>query len=105
MNLSNRLGNAVLTLATLVLFQRRIRDSQSGMWVFKSPLFAELRPESDGMPFSEEIKIKALSNRRIKFDECHIAYHPRIGEVKLQKWRDGVRNLVYLVKLRLRPLS
>jgi hypothetical protein len=105
MNLSNRVGNAVLTLFTLVLFFRGIKDSQSGMWIFKSPLFAELRPESDGMPFSEEIKIKALANRRIKFDEYHISYHPRIGEVKLQKWRDGVRNLLYLVKLRMRPLS
>jgi len=105
MNLSKRVGNAILTLTTRVLFLRRIKDSQSGMWVFKSPLFAGLRPESDGMPFSEEIKIKAVANRRIKFDEYHIAYHPRIGEVKLQKWRDGVRNLLYLVKLRMRPLS
>ncbi len=103
MNLTNRLGNACLTMATLVLFFRGIKDSQSGMWVFKSPLYARLRPQSDGMPFSEEIKIKALTTKGVKFDECHISYHPRIGEVKLQKWRDGLRNLFYLIKLRLRP--
>ena len=105
MNLSNRFGNAVLTLATLVLFMRGIRDSQSGMWIYRSTLFGELRPQSDGMLFSEEIKIKALTNRRIRFDERHITYHPRIGEVKLQKWRDGMRNLLYLVKLRVRTFS
>jgi len=100
MNLSNRLGNAILTFATLVLFMRGIRDSQSGMWIFRSSLYAELAPESDGMPFSEEIKIAAIRHPKAKFEEYHIKYHPRIGEVKLQKWRDGMRNLWYLLKLR-----
>jgi glycosyltransferase involved in cell wall biosynthesis len=100
MNIANRVGNALLTMATLVLFMRAIRDSQSGMWIFRTALYRELNPMSDGMPFSEEIKIKALMNRRVRFGECHIGYHQRIGEVKLQKWRDGVRNLLYLVKLR-----
>jgi dolichol-phosphate hexosyltransferase len=100
MNFSNKVGNGVLTFATLVLFMRGIRDSQSGMWIFKSPLYRELAPRSDGMPFSEEIKIKAIRRRGVRFDEYHIRYHPRIGEVKLEKWRDGFRNLWYLVKLR-----
>jgi glycosyltransferase involved in cell wall biosynthesis len=105
MNLSNRVGNAVLTMATLILFMRPIKDSQSGMWIFRSPLFSDLAPQSDGMPFSEEIKIRALTNRRVKFDEYHVTYHPRIGEVKLQKWRDGMRNLLYLVRLRMQTFS
>ncbi|MGD1047836.1 MAG: glycosyltransferase family 2 protein [Candidatus Krumholzibacteriaceae bacterium] len=100
MNFSNKVGNAVLTCATLVLFMRGIKDSQSGMWIFRSALYRELAPESDGMPFSEEIKIKAIRRRGVKFEEYHIRYHPRIGEVKLEKWRDGFRNLSYLVKLR-----
>ena len=104
MNRSNKIGNAVLTFATLVLFMRGIKDSQSGMWIFRSPVYGMLRPRSEGMPFSEEIKIKALADRRITFDECHITYRPRIGEVKLQKWRDGLRNLLYLVKLRVETL-
>lgn len=101
MNFSNKFGNAILTLATLILFLRPIRDSQSGMWIFRSPLYRELAPRSDGMPFSEEFKIKAIRNPRVRFAEHHVRYHPRIGEVKLQKWRDGFRNLWYLVKLRL----
>lgn len=100
MNVTNRAGNAVLTFATLVLFMKGIRDSQSGMWIFRSRLYAELAPRSDGMPFSEEIKIKAIRHPRAKFGEYHVRYHPRIGEVKLQKWRDGMRNLWYLVQLR-----
>jgi glycosyltransferase involved in cell wall biosynthesis len=100
MNFSNKAGNAVLTFATLALFGKKIGDSQSGMWIFRTALYAELAPKSDGMPFSEEIKIKAIMNRRIAFGEYHIRYRPRIGEVKLEKWRDGMRNLWYLVRLR-----
>ncbi|RJR31755.1 MAG: glycosyltransferase family 2 protein [Candidatus Latescibacterota bacterium] len=103
MNVSNRVGNWILTAATLVLFMRGIRDSQSGMWIFRSSLFREIAPRSDGMPFSEEIKIKAIRRRGVRFDEYHIRYRPRIGEVKLEKWRDGMRNLWYLVRLRFDP--
>ena len=52
------------------------------------------------MPFSEEIKIRAIRHPKITFGEYHIRYRSRIGEVKLEKWRDGFRNLWYLVKLR-----
>jgi len=100
MNFSNKVGNAILTMATLVLFMRGIRDSQSGMWIFRSPLYKELAPKSDGMPFSEEIKIRAIGHPNVAFGEYHIRYRPRIGEVKLEKWRDGFRNLWYLMKLR-----
>jgi glycosyltransferase involved in cell wall biosynthesis len=100
MSFSNKVGNAILTFATLVLFMRGIRDSQSGMWIFRSPLYRQLSPVSDGMPFSEEIKIKAIRAGGVRFDEHHIRYSPRIGEVKLEKWRDGFRNLWYLARLR-----
>lgn len=105
MNLSNKVGNAVLTLATLILFMREIKDSQSGMWIFKSTIYPKLMPQSDGMPFSEEIKIAAIRHPDVSFDEYHINYHPRIGEVKLEKWKDGFRNLFYLVKLRFKPVK
>ncbi len=105
MNFSNKIGNTVLTIATFVLFMHAIRDSQSGMWIFRSAVYPELAPRSDGMPLSEEIKIAAIRNPRIAFGEYNINYHPRIGEVKLQKWRDGMLNLLYLLKLRFTPRS
>ena len=99
MHLSNRLGNWVLTVAAAVLFFKPIRDSQSGMWVFRRTMLERLRLTSDGMPFSEEIKLEALL-RGLRFGEGHIPYGARIGEVKLQKWRDGWENLTFLVKKR-----
>jgi glycosyltransferase involved in cell wall biosynthesis len=105
MKFFNKIGNTVLTIATLVLFMRAIKDSQSGMWIFKSRIYPDLYVKSDGMPLSEEIKINAIRNPEISFDEYHVNYHPRIGEVKLNKWRDGMENLLYLLKLRFTRLG
>ena len=99
MHLTNRLGNGVLTVAAAVLFFKPIRDSQSGMWVFRRSALEKLRLTSDGMAFSEEIKLEALI-RGLRFGEGHIPYGERIGEVKLQKWRDGYENLMFLVRKR-----
>jgi hypothetical protein len=97
----NRLGNHVLTLTTRLLFGRRLRDSQSGMWVFRRSLLGRLRLVSDGMSFSEEIKLEALFRPGVRFAECPISYAPRIGDVKLRRWRDGWGNLLFLVRKRL----
>jgi glycosyltransferase involved in cell wall biosynthesis len=96
MNFSNKIGNFVLTVATAVLWLRPLRDSQSGMWVFRRRVLPSLRLTSDGMPLSEEIKIEAIRVCGDKFAEVGIDYRPRIGEVKLQKWRDGWLNLSFL---------
>ena len=100
MHLSNRLGNGVLTITAAVLFMTPLRDSQSGMWVFHRSCLDRLRLTSDGMAFSEEIKLEAML-RGFRFGEAHIPYGARIGEVKLQKWRDGWQNLAFLVRKRL----
>lgn len=99
MSLTNQLGNWVLTVATVVLFQRHVRDSQSGMWIFDRRAAQALRLTSDGMAFSEEIKIEAIV-KGLRFGEAQIPYGERIGEVKLQKWRDGFTNLWFLVRKR-----
>ena len=102
MGFSNRIGNWVLTSAAAVLFFKPIRDSQSGMWVFRRAVLERVRLTSDGMAFSEEIKLEALL-RGFRFGEAHIPYGVRVGEVKLQKWRDGLANLWFLVRKRFVP--
>jgi glycosyltransferase involved in cell wall biosynthesis len=97
---SNQLGNQVLTWATALLFRTGIRDSQSGMWVFRRALLARMHLTSDGMAFSEEIKLETL-RRGFRFGEEHVRYGFREGDVKLRKWRDGWSNLTFLVRKRL----
>jgi glycosyltransferase involved in cell wall biosynthesis len=100
MSLKHKFGNLVLSLAMTMLFFRWVRDSQSGMWVLRRSIIKDMKLESDGMAFSEEIKIEALRNPRIRFGEISIQYSSRLGEKKLNPWRDGIRNLTFLAKKR-----
>jgi dolichol-phosphate hexosyltransferase len=102
MNFTNKVGNWILTLVAWVLFGAKMADSQSGMWVFKRAVLAQLKPTSDGMPFSEEIKIDAIRHPQVRFGEHGIEYRPRIGEVKLRKWRDGWENTRFMIRKRFR---
>lgn len=96
----HRLGNALLNWAVRLLYGVRLADSQSGMWVFRRAVLKDLTLESDGMPFSEEIKLEVL-RRGFRFREVPITYRPRVGEVKLRSWTDGWANLRYLIRRRL----
>jgi dolichol-phosphate hexosyltransferase len=100
MSFKHWFGNKILSLTMSILYFRWIQDSQSGMWVFERTSLDEMHLISDGMAFSEEIKIEALSNRRIGFKEIYIDYSNRTGEIKLQPWKDGFRNLKFLFRKR-----
>lgn len=100
MSLKHKIGNLILSVAMSMLYFRWVRDSQSGMWVFRRSILKDMRLESDSMAFSEEIKIEALKNRRVRFAEINILYSSRLGEIKLNPWRDGFHNLWFLVKKR-----
>src|SRR5262249_36112712 len=66
MSLKHKIGNLILSLAMSVLYFRWVRDSQSGMWVFRRALLKDMNLTSDGMAFSEEIKIEALKSNRAR---------------------------------------
>jgi glycosyltransferase involved in cell wall biosynthesis len=100
MSFKHKCGNWMLSLAMSILFFRWVRDSQSGMWVFHRSILKNMRLNSDGMAFSEEIKIEALKSSRIRFAEISILYSSRLGEIKLNPWRDGVYNLLFLLRKR-----
>jgi hypothetical protein len=100
MSFKHKFGNLVLSLAMSVLYFRWVRDSQSGMWVFRRSILQDMKLISDSMAFSEEIKIEALKSSRIRFEEISILYTSRLGEIKLNPWRDGFHNLWFLVRKR-----
>lgn len=100
MSFKHKVGNLVLSLAMSVLYLRWVRDSQSGMWVFRRSILDSMDLTSDGMAFSEEIKIEALKNSRVRFREISIQYSSRLGEIKLNPWRDGFYNLFFLARKR-----
>ncbi len=97
----NRLGNSVLNLTTRLFFRIDLKDSQSGMWVFRKDLLNSMHLNSDGMPFSEELKLEACHFAKCRWREVPIEYRDRVGKVKLSGWRDGLLNLCYLFRKRL----
>ncbi len=99
-------GNDVLNFFIWVLFWFRVRDSQSGMWVFRREVLEYLNLTSDGMAFSEEIKLEAMSRKKlIRSKELPIYYKERHGVSKLRIWRDGFYNLFFLFRKRLGMLG
>jgi glycosyltransferase involved in cell wall biosynthesis len=100
MSFLNKLGNLILSLAMSVLYFRWVRDSQSGMWVLRRSILKGMNLTSNGMAFSEEIKIEALKKPGVRFSEISIMYTSRLGETKLNLWRDGFYNLWFILKKR-----
>ncbi|MFO7619405.1 MAG: glycosyltransferase family 2 protein [Thermoplasmata archaeon] len=103
MNGKHRLGNWGLKVAMNVLFSMKSADSQTGMWVFRRSILPKLNLVSDKMALSEEIKIEAF--RKCRYREIPIRYTPRVGEVKLNTWRDGKDNLMFLFSKRMGKAS
>jgi glycosyltransferase involved in cell wall biosynthesis len=103
MSFKHKIGNFVLSFTMSLLFFQWVSDSQTGMWIFRRSALEKMKLRSDGMAFSEEIKIEAIRNRSIGFREIFINYSNRIGEKKLQPWRDGFRNMAFLFRKRFAP--
>ncbi len=97
----HRIGNQLLTLATQLLFSLSIKDSQSGMWVFRKNILKQLELKSDNMSFSEEIKIEAYK-KGLRCLEIPVTYRTRIGKVKLNSFKDGLGNLKFLFTKKLK---
>ena len=99
MSRTHYFGNLAFHLITKILFGLPCKDSQSGMWIFKRSIWSKLNVKSSGMPFSQELKIEAYKNG-FKCAEVPIAYRKRVGEVKLGTLKDGLGNILHLIKKR-----
>lgn len=101
MSAVNRTGNALLAVATRVLFGLDMRDPESGMWMFRKDILGRLKLHSDSWPFSHEIKIEACYYGRCRWKEVPVRYGARIGQTKLvNNWRVGFIDLVHIAKKR-----
>lgn len=103
MSIKHRFGNLILATTLRILFFIKLRDSQSGMWIFKRTTLDKIQPLenfNDGMPFSEEIKIEMFTNKNIKTKEIPSTLYAREGQVKLESFKDGIKNLKFLFKKR-----
>jgi hypothetical protein len=106
MSLKHRFGNLTLAWTLRILFLVSIRDSQSGMWIFKRDALTKIQPLeafNNGMPFSEEIKIEMFTNKQVNAQEIPSTLSAREGQVKLESFKDGIKNLRFLFVKRVTP--
>lgn len=94
----NKFGNRFLTFVTNILFNYDLKDSQSGMWIFRKKILEDIRLTGKGMSLSQEIKIRAF--RKYRAREIDSTYRKRVGKVKLRIFFDGLDNLFSLFKIK-----
>lgn len=103
MSLKHYMGNFILSVTLRILFRVNVKDSQSGMWIFRKTILEKVKPLerfNDGMPFSEEIKIEMFRNKDIIADEIPSCLYQRKGVAKIQSWQDGWKNFKFLIKFK-----
>ncbi len=95
----NKLGNRLISRLIGVLFKVQIRDSQSGLMLFKRQILDKIKIENKGMGFSQELKIKAWRLSPARCAEVAISYNLRIGTSKFRIMPDGLKNFLALFNL------
>lgn len=90
------IGNPVLSGLLNLFFHTGVRDAHCGMRAFTKQAHERMRLRTGGMEFASEMVINA-AKAGLKIAERPVAYHPRVGESKLQTVRDGWRHLRFLL--------
>jgi glycosyltransferase involved in cell wall biosynthesis len=94
--LNRYVGNPVLSGTLNLFFKTGIRDAHCGMRALRRDVLPQLDLRTTGMEFASEMVIRA-SKEKLDIREFPITYHPRGGETKLSRVRDGWRHLRFLL--------
>jgi glycosyltransferase involved in cell wall biosynthesis len=94
-------GNRFLSLLANVLFNTTLSDVETGYKAFRTEVLRSLDLHSDDFAIEVEITAK-VCKRKLRVYELPIAYYGRTyDEGKKITWRDGVKAIGVLVRLRL----
>ena len=89
-------GNPVLTGILNLFFRTGVRDAHCGMRALRRDALSALDLRTTGMEFASEMVIRAAKTD-LQVEQVPIEYHPRAGESKLARFRDGWRHLRFLL--------
>ena len=94
-------GNRFLSLVTNVLFNTTLHDMETGYKALRTDVLRSLDLTEDRFGIEPEITAK-VCKRKLRVYELPIAYYGRTyAEGKKITWRDGVRALFVLLRVRL----
>src|SRR5262245_9764707 len=94
-------GNRFLSLLTNLLFNTTLSDMETGYKALRTDVLRSLALREDGFGIEPEITAK-VCKRRLRIYELPIAYYGRTYEEgKKITWRDGVKAVWVLFRVRL----
>jgi glycosyltransferase involved in cell wall biosynthesis len=92
-------GNPLMTRLVQRLYGTDIGDVWCGMRAFRREAYDAIGLTSDGMEFALQMIVRS-TQRGLDVREIPIVLHPRGGESKLDKVRDGMRGLYLILSSR-----
>ncbi|MEI7827892.1 MAG: glycosyltransferase family 2 protein [Euryarchaeota archaeon] len=98
MSRRNALGNRMLTALVRILYHVPLTDSQSGMRAIRRSALDRLKLQSPNMPFATEMIIEARKEGLV-IVEVPIRYRSRVGQAKLEPFRDALSIIFTTVRL------
>jgi glycosyltransferase involved in cell wall biosynthesis len=92
------IGNPVLSFLLRMLFNSKVKDTQSGFRLIKRSAWERLNLHTTGMEFASEMIIRATL-MKMRIAEVPITYYPRKKESrsKLKCFRDGWKHLRFML--------
>jgi hypothetical protein len=90
------IGNPLLSGLLNVLFHTGVRDAHCGMRALRRDRLGALALRTSGMEFASEMVVRA-ARAGLDIRQIPIGYRPRVGESKLSSFRDGWRQLRFLL--------
>ena len=90
------IGSPLLSGLLNLFFKATIGDVHCGMRAFTRDAYRRLALKTTGMEFASEMVARA-ARIKLEITEVPVDYHPRAGESKLRRYRDGWRHLRFLL--------
>jgi hypothetical protein len=94
--LNQHVGSPLLSWLINLFFGTSVGDVHCGMRAFTRDAYHRMALKTTGMEFASEMVARA-ARIKLKIAEVPVDYHPRAGESKLRRYRDGWRHLRFLL--------
>jgi glycosyltransferase involved in cell wall biosynthesis len=94
--LHRHVGSPLLSGLLNLFFGTSVGDVHCGMRAFTRDSYHRMALKTTGMEFASEMVARA-ARIKLHIAEVPVDYHPRAGESKLRRYRDGWRHLRFLL--------